>query len=71
MDGGKASHAAGVAADTIVATGGFVAFSISFLDWLDLVVKVAVGLATLVLILLRIRAHLVGKPIDIDRGPIL
>jgi len=63
MDAGKVSltHAAGVCLDAIVAALGAAVLSLSFLETVDLLVKILVGIATLILILLRIRAHLRAK----------
>jgi hypothetical protein len=62
MDAGKLTHAAGVGLDAFVAALGAAVLSLSFLQTIDLVVRILVGLATLFLIILRIRAHWRSRP---------
>lgn len=58
MDTDRAANLASAAADALVAAAGVGAVGFSFLEIADLMVRILVGLATLVLVILRIRAHL-------------
>ena len=57
----KINHVSSYAQDGIAVALGGISISLSFLEAVDLVVKIMIGLATFVLICLRIRAHLWPK----------